>query len=209
MTLMETLIVITIMGILSTLLIRTYIDISRISLRVEQEKNITQEVLVISQTLQNYADRNQLDFERYQEEIWIDTIVAHKWIVKTLYLSGMDGRFYIQSNGDCIDPGAELDLVPYAQNHETYPTCRVEIHKPDQTIILTNPQKAYISQLVFKIIPYATLDQFIEKPSLCTNFLTCPHHPWFRIIAKAYSPNYSIKRVNNARLPVQQFFTIK
>ncbi|MEI7919291.1 MAG: type II secretion system protein [bacterium] len=64
-TLMELMIVMVILGILFVMLINTYNRISTMVFRVQQEKEVSQEVLQISQIFQNYSDRNTIDYARY------------------------------------------------------------------------------------------------------------------------------------------------
>jgi type II secretory pathway pseudopilin PulG len=63
--LLELLIVMGIVSILSVLLFRTYNTISEIAFRIQQEKNVMDEVLSFSQMLQNFTDRNTLDYDYY------------------------------------------------------------------------------------------------------------------------------------------------
>jgi len=49
-------------------LFKTYITISQISFRVEQQKYLNQEMLFVSETLQNFANRNKIDYDKYYEE---------------------------------------------------------------------------------------------------------------------------------------------
>jgi len=54
-----------ILGILFVLLLRTYNRIATMVFRVQQEKEVAQEILQISQLVQNYADRNTIDYSKY------------------------------------------------------------------------------------------------------------------------------------------------
>jgi len=83
-TLLELLVVMTIIGILSVILFRTFATVSELTFRVEQEKNVTQEIISFSQILQNYADRNQIDYDRYEN------LTSTEGLTDTLYLSGQD-----------------------------------------------------------------------------------------------------------------------
>jgi prepilin-type N-terminal cleavage/methylation domain-containing protein len=64
-TLLELIIVMAILGILFVLLLRTYNRIATMVFRVQQEKEVAQEILQISQLVQNYADRNTIDYLKY------------------------------------------------------------------------------------------------------------------------------------------------
>jgi hypothetical protein len=52
-----------IIGILFVILFRAYTTISQVTFRVQLEKDIQQEMIRISQTLQNLADNYTIDFE--------------------------------------------------------------------------------------------------------------------------------------------------
>jgi len=54
-----------ILGILFVLLLRTYNRIGTMVFRVQQEKEVAQEILQISQIIQNFSDRNTIDYSKY------------------------------------------------------------------------------------------------------------------------------------------------
>jgi type II secretory pathway pseudopilin PulG len=58
-------IVIVIIGILAVVLTESYITISRVALRVEQEKNISEESLILTQIFQAISDEATIDYEKY------------------------------------------------------------------------------------------------------------------------------------------------
>gem|GEM_PF-1105752 len=62
---LELLIVMAILGILFVLLLRTYNRIGTMVFRVQQEKEVAQEILQISQIIQNFSDRNTIDYSKY------------------------------------------------------------------------------------------------------------------------------------------------
>ena len=57
-----------ILGILFVLLLRTYNRIATMVFRVQQEKEVTQEILQISQLIQNFSDRNTIDYAKYDPQ---------------------------------------------------------------------------------------------------------------------------------------------
>jgi hypothetical protein len=57
-----------ILGILFVLLLRTYNRIATMVFRVQQEKEVVQEILQISQLIQNFSDRNTIDYSKYNPE---------------------------------------------------------------------------------------------------------------------------------------------
>ncbi|NOZ43583.1 MAG: type II secretion system protein, partial [bacterium] len=88
-TLMETILVLFIIGLLSGILVKTYVQMSKISFRIEQEKNVTQELFFVSEVLQNFADRNSIDFAKYNSKENLNYLTDNKGLVKNLYLSGL------------------------------------------------------------------------------------------------------------------------
>lgn len=96
---------IVIIGILSVVLLRTYTWISQIVFRVQQTKNVHQEVLHISQVMQNFADDNSIDFSQYTD------LIATQGVVPALYLSGKDGNISFYMTGDCGLSTISGDLV--------------------------------------------------------------------------------------------------
>ena len=214
---METLLVVLILGILSVVLIRAYITISQVWLRIQQESQVTQEVLTLSQIIWNFSERNTIDYEKYAENYWTWYLSDHQWIVEILYLSWQDGKlsFYTTWFWCLLDPGVEFnltgDIKQYTQN------CRLELEQNWNVIKLINEKKVYLSKSVFKVVPFASQNQFIQdqqmfQKNLCkfdqqdSNYLACLHKPWFRIIMKAYSSSYNQNRSNNVSFNIQQFF---
>jgi type II secretory pathway pseudopilin PulG len=59
------LIVIVIVGILAVVLVESYITISKTALRVEQEKNLSEESLILTQVFQAISDEATIDYEAY------------------------------------------------------------------------------------------------------------------------------------------------
>jgi hypothetical protein len=54
-----------IIGILAVVLTESYLTISRVALRVEQEKNLSEESLVLTQVFQAISDEATIDYDRY------------------------------------------------------------------------------------------------------------------------------------------------
>lgn len=211
-TLIETVIVVLIIGILSTILVKSYIQMSQIAFRVEQEKNVTQEVLLTSEVLQNYADRNKLDFKKYEEEFGWDYLKNNKWLVDILYLTGIDGAIAITTQGeDCLNPGEDIIEHRDGKDYIKHNDCRVQVQQDEKIFQLTNPKKVQMTKLWFKIIPYASYQTYFEQDNeLCeSNFVACPHQPGFWVLWKSYSTNYGIQRSSNVMIPFQQFFSLQ
>ena len=64
-TLLELLIVMVILGILFVMLLKTYNWIAAVVFRTQQEKEVAQEILQLSQIFQNFSDRNTIDYPKY------------------------------------------------------------------------------------------------------------------------------------------------
>ena len=200
-TLLELVIVMAILGILFVMLLRTYNRIGTMVFRVQQEKEVSQEILQISQIIQNFSDRNTIDYPKYYEQ-WSDWLVDTQWITDVLYLSGQDGEIRFFTSGDCVEPAVEYVLTG------AWSGCSLYMTSNDKTIELINSKKITISKAIFKIIPFASESQYLNSTWLCEewNYLHCINAPGFRMIFKAYSTNYWKQRATHVMVPFQQFF---
>jgi prepilin-type N-terminal cleavage/methylation domain-containing protein len=196
-TLIEILMVMLIVWLLAWVLFKTYITISQISFRVEQQKIINQELLFVSEMMQNFANRNKINYDQYVD------LENTRWIVDTLYMTWEDGIFSIYSSGDCID----LNDVPTFENINNW--CDIILNKNWDIINLTN-HLIYSSKAVFKIIPFAESESYFENPNLCdSNYLACVNDHGFWFFAKFYTKWYNPESwTNNVQLFIQQFFNI-
>lgn len=86
-TLVEMVIVVLIFAILSGLLFKTYIAITRVAFRLEQEKNVSDSIVTISRIVQNFADRNTIDYSGYD----LSVLAQHNGASDVLRLHGADG----------------------------------------------------------------------------------------------------------------------
>ena len=66
-----------ILGVLFVMLLNTYNWISTMVFRVQQEKEVSQEILQTSQIIQNFADRNTIDYDKY---LFADPTQNKEWI---------------------------------------------------------------------------------------------------------------------------------
>ena len=64
-TLLETLISLVIIGILAVVLVQAYTTISGIAFRIQQEKNLSEESLMLTQIFQSLSDTTTIDYEAY------------------------------------------------------------------------------------------------------------------------------------------------
>jgi len=198
-----------ILGMLFVILLRTYNRISVMVFRVQQEKEVSQEILQISQIIQNFSDRNTIDYAKYNDQWsmtndqWKISLVENKWITNILYLSGQDGEISFFASGDeCVDPAVEYVLTG------AWAGCSLSMTSNGKTIELINSKKVAISKVIFKIIPFASQEQYFATGWLCEeeNYLHCLNAPGFRMIFKAYSINYGRQWATHVSVPFQQFF---
>lgn len=199
-TLVEILIVTVIVGMLSTLVMQTYITMTRIAFRVQQEKQVTEQTIVLTQIVQNFADSMTIDYERYADTFGVDYITNNQWLVPILYLSWADGNIALYSSWDCAP------MVSYT----TGSGCWAVLEKnTDPAVALTQTGRASMTALTFKLIPYASQEQYLQDPSLCTtSFGACLYHPWFWMFTQMYTPYIQDTRESNIRIPIQAFFTL-
>ena len=166
--------------------------------RVQQEKEVSQEILQVSQIVQNFADRNSIDYEKYAE---LD-LTSTQGITDILYLSGLDGEVVIYSSGECIDPWVEYTYK------SSWSDCSLYLDIWGETKELINMKKVILTRPIFKIIPFASEQQYLNSDSLCEEgkYLYCLNAPGFRMIFTAYSANYGTQRATHVTVPFQQFF---
>ncbi len=202
-TLLELMIVIWIIAVLSIILFRTFGSISQIAFRIEQEKNVTNEIISMMQVLQNYADRNTIDYEKYRNWSGYD-LINNKWLTDILYLSGQDWNLKFYSSGDCINPSE----VPLSGLFDK--TCWLYLEKEDKTISIVNTNKIYLSKMIFKIIPFAREQDYIDDKYLCDDLAKCIAQPGFWIFVQWYNSKYVPHlRSNNVNIKIQNFFNLK
>jgi len=190
--------VVLIIGVLAWILFKTYITMSQISFRVEQQKIVNQELLFLSENLQNLANRNQIDYQKY----W-DDLIKSNGISKILYMTWQDWEISIYASGNCLDLDEELTR----ENLNKW--CGLVLEKNDKIIDLTS-HLVYTTKSLFKIIPFVNSESYIDDSSLCaSNYLACINDPWFWFTIQLYNKWHDENNwTNNVSMFVQQFFNI-
>ncbi len=189
------LIVICILGVFSAVLFRTYKTISDISFRVEQQKNVNEEFLFLSEVLQNFANRNSIDFAKYS------SLGNDDWFAERLYLSWDDWEIEIYSSGTCVD----FSQVPDLSQLQSWCALFIKINE-GEPVQLTN-DSVYLSKAKFKIIPYS--DSYFKSIECDTNYFACINDDWFRLFLDIYPKHYTDDLwAYDVHLLVQQFFNI-
>lgn len=147
---------------LGAVVMQTYVTMTRIAFRIQQEKHVTEQSIMLSQVMQNMADSMTIDFARYTAEYGQDYLPNQHGLVQELYLTDGQQQLMMTSVGDC-------------QSHPVLLTgsgCAFALQYDEQApILLTNTGKASITQVHFKIIPYASSDMYFDNPILCPTTL--------------------------------------
>ena len=211
-TLAEILIVVILFWMLAGIIIKTYTTISQVSFRLQQEKEIAKEALVLSQVLDNLAQSTTIDYDQYKSSD-LD-LVATNGIVDTLYLSGDTGKYQISSINTCL-----TDQELYEQAEKSEPKTKNQKEEAPCQLLLTTTQdwktthllldgkNFKLSKMQFKIIP------FIWKEDLKKNLASETPKDWkpaFWILGTLYSHYYNPNKwTNNISLPLQFFFSLQ
>lgn len=214
-TLAEILIVVVLFGLLSGIIIQTYMTISQVSFRLHQEKEIAKEALILSQVLENLSQSTTIDYWKYSS----DQLIHSQWIVEKLQLKGNDQTEYeISSTGSCISSKDLYDRASDEKKQEKSDSpldqsCQLQLITTtggkSQTSFLLDGKNFKMSQIQFKVMP------FMGKAELKTaleNEKTTPDDgkPAFWILGNLYSNYYNPhKRSNNILLPIQLFFSLQ
>ena len=214
-TLAEILIVVILFWMLAGIIMKTYTTISQVSFRIQQEKEIAKEALVLSQVLDNLAQNTTIDYEKYQSS----DLVANNGIVDTLYLSGDSGKYQISSSDTC-SPAQELyeqaeKSEPKTENQKEETPCQLSFTGTTQNWetnhLLLDGKNFKLSKMQFKIIPFIWKEDL--KKNLKKNLASDTPQDWkpaFWILGTLYSNYYNPKkRTNNISLPLQLFFSLQ
>lgn len=196
-TLVEILIVVILFGLLSGIILKTYTTITKVAFRIEQDKELAKETLVLSQVLQNIAAEATIDYSKYTD------LKNTNGIVDTLYLTG--GQWtgsQIFSTWTCEETRNLYD-EKYRENKDQnadFSSCKLMLQKGDQEFALLGTGKFLQSRMQFKVIPYTSALESLK-------WWTTAAKPWFWILGAVYSPFYDPqKRSNSSILPIQLFF---
>ena len=222
-TLVEILIVVWLFWLLSGIILQTYTTISRISYRIQQEKEIAKEALVLTQVLENLAQTTTIDFSKHLN------LQSSNGMVSELHLKDEKNQgITINTTGDCFQ-ASELrkekenwlssELLP-VENEETLKNirnsnCKLILEKDWEKITLLDSKKFNISQAQFKIIPFISnqeLQNIYASESQNTDISKLPPagKPGFWLFITLTSKHYTpSQRSNNVVLPLQTFVSLQ
>ena len=226
-TLVEILIVVWLFWLLSGIILQTYTTISRISYRIQQEKEIAKEALVLTQVLENLAQTTTINYSEYS----YSGLQSSGGIVSELHLKDEKNQgITINTTGTCFQASelrkekenwssSEFELLP-VENEETLKTirnsnCKLILKKNLEEITLLDSKKFNISQAQFKIIPFISNQDLqkiyeIEKQDSNIKELPPAGKPGFWLFITLTSKHYTpSQRSNNVVLPLQTFVSLQ
>lgn len=220
-TLVEILIVVWLFWLLSGIILQTYTTISRISYRIQQEKEIAKEALVLTQVLENLAQTTTINDSKYR----YSDLQSSGGMVSELHLKDENNQgITINTTGTCFQASQlreqkQLELLP-VENEETLKTirnsnCKLILEKNWETITLLDSKKFNISQAQFKIIPFISNQDLqkiyeIEKQDSNISKLPPAGKPGFWLFITLTSKHYTpSQRSNNVVLPLQTFVSLQ
>ena len=226
-TLVEILIVVWLFWLLSGIILQTYTTISRISYRIQQEKEIAKEALVFTQVLENLAQTTTIDYSKHP--YW--DLQASDGMVSELYLKDEKNQgITIKTDGACFQASklreqkenwssSELELLP-VEKEETLKTirnsnCKLILEKSWEKITLLDSKKFNISQAQFKIIPFISNQELqniyaSERKNTDIKELPPAGKPGFWLFIALTSKHYTpSQRSNNVVLPLQTFVSLQ
>ncbi len=226
-TLVEILIVVWLFWLLSGIILQTYTTISRISYRIQQEKEIAKEALVLTQVLENLAQTTTINDSKYS----YSDLQSSGGIVSELHLKDENNQgISINTTGTCFQASelreqkenwssSELELLP-VEKEETLKTirnsnCKLILEKNWEKITLLDSKKFNISQAQFKIIPFISnqeLQNIYASESQNTDISKLPPagKPGFWLFITLTSKHYTpSQRSNNVVLPLQTFVSLQ
>lgn len=208
-TLIEMLIVIVIIWILAVVLTESYITISRTALKIEQEKNISEESLILTQIFQSIADEATIDYERYEDQ----DLGGSWWFTDKLYLTWWQWSWTsIYSSGvDCLDLYNEFseneNVSEKIQKALTW--CELILEQWEKTTSLISNWKVITSKVMFRIIPYDSDENYFSSDDADPLFaMKNIHQPAFWMFIHLYAPFYQPKWTNKIDQPLQLFFNL-
>ena len=216
-TLVEILIVVWLFWLLSGIILQTYTTISRISYRIQQEKEIAKEALVLTQVLENLAQTTTIDFSKHLN------LQSSNGMVSALYLKDENNQgISINTTGACFQASKLRDQKENwsSSEEETLKTirnsdCKLILEKNWEKITLLDSKKFNISQAQFKIIPFISNQELqniyaSERKNTDIKELPPAGKPGFWLFITLTSKHYTpSQRSNNVVLPLQTFVSLQ
>lgn len=203
-TLIEMIIVIVIIWILAVVLTESYITISRTALKIEQEKNLSEESLILTQVFQAISDEATIDYDKYEHKL-----KDSEWFVDKLYLTWEVWSWTsIYWSGNCLELDWNFLDNGLEQSIQDYTWCSLVMEQNGIITPLTTPWKVVISKVKFKIIPYDTDQYYFDNSTEGGFVIDNIHQPAFWMFIHLYAPLYQPTWTNKIDQPLQLFFNL-
>lgn len=213
-TLLEMMIVMVIIWILAVVLTESYLTISRTALKIEQEKNLSEESLILTQVFQAISDEATIDYKAYSGNHI--NLTATSWFTNILYLTWWQWSWtsiYTKWN-DCL----ELDDNFPANSDWTYQDysekvqnalswCELVLDQWGNTTSLISNWKVITSKVKFRIIPYDSDESYFNSNEEWVA-INKVHQPAFWMFIHLYAPFYQPTWTNKIDQPLQLFFNL-
>lgn len=192
-----------IIWILAVVLTESYLTISRVALRVEQEKNLSEESLVITQIFQAIADEATIDYSKYSS----NELKKESWFTEKLYLTWEVWSWTsIYTEGNCLELDENQNFTNDDEKIQDYSWCTLILNQNGNITALTSPWKVITSKVMFKVIPFNDDEYYFENSDwIVINNL---HQPAFWMFVNLYAPIYKPTWINKINIPLQLFFNL-
>lgn len=215
-TLIEMLIVIFIIWILSVVLVESYLTISKTALKIEQEKNLSEEALILTQTFQAISDEATIDYEAYSGAD--EDLVASSWFTNILFLTWWqwswtsiyttwENCLFLDQNFLANEDWSYPDYSKSIQDALSW--CDLVLEQWGETTSLVPNWKVVVSEVKFRVIPYDSYKNYYDKAVDGWNILNNVHQPAFWMFIHLYAPLYQPTWTNKIDQPLQLFFNLK
>lgn len=212
-TLIELMIVIIIIWILAVVLTESYITISKTALKIEQEKNLSEESLILTQVFQAISDEATIDYDKYDH-----SLKNSKWFTWTLYLTWWQWSWTsiyttwehcleLEWNFPKNQDGTYDNVTQKIQDALTWCNLVLKQWEKWEEIPLIANWKAITSNVMFRIIPYDGDDYYFENGS-AGEIVKDLHQPAFWMFIRLYAPLYQPAWINKIDQPLQLFFNL-
>ena len=215
-TLLEMMIVMVIIWILAVVLTESYTTISRTALKIEQEKNLSEESLILTQVFQAISDEATIDYDAYSGDN-SQNLKANSWFTNILYLTWGQRSWtsiYTTGGNNCLDldndfsvdeDGNYPDISERIQN--ALSGCELILEQWWEKTSLISNWKVITSKVIFKVIPYDS-DENYFKSAEDEWVINKVHQPAFWMFIHLYAPFYQPTWTNKIDQPLQLFFNL-
>ena len=210
-TLLEMMIVMVIIGILAVVLTESYTTISRTALKIEQEKNLSEESLILTQVFQAISDEATIDYDAYSGDS-TQNLKASSWFTEILYLTWWQWSWTIiyTTWEDCLDLDNDFlnDDGVSEKIQNALSGCELILQQWDEKTSLISNWKVITSKVMFRVIPYDSDENYFSIEEENYIALNDVHQPAFWMFIHLYAPFYQPTGTNKIDQPLQLFFNL-